>query len=90
MYKDEDQIEEERFYETRDLFSELQVQLEELDVGSIWRYKGMLEPWYQVCEGANPRLETLRGLVLSLNDLNAEIKKMKKRDVFVIKKGDYL
>ena len=51
MYKDEDQIEEERFYETRDLFSELQVQLEELDVGSIWRYKGMLEPWYQVCEG---------------------------------------
>lgn len=89
MYKDEDQIEEERFHETRDLFCELQVQLEELDVGSIWRYKGMMEPWYQRCEGPNPRLETLKGLVLSLNDLNAEIKKMKKRDVFVIGRHDY-
>lgn len=90
MYKDEDQIEEERYHETRDLFSELQVQLEELDVGSIWRYKGMLEPWYQMFEGPNPRLETLKGLVLSLNDLNAEIKKMKKRDVFVIDKRNYV
>lgn len=88
MYKDEDQIAEERFHETRDLFSELQVQLEELDVGSIWRYKGMHERWYQRAVGADPRLETIRGLVLSLHDLNAEIKKMKKRDAFVVPKDD--